>query len=365
MFLARRKAALGAWLVALSVFGLLLLFGGQLAARDKDVWKVKNKLIGKAGKDEGDSKKAENISGIACPSQSGFPRTCLVVDDESQGAQIVILKQNQLIAGDFIQLINSTHKDKPLELDAEGVAYAEGYFYVVGSHGRSRHPKKVQDRATEDARTEATRHVFRLRFDVGNVGDDGRLGGPVEIETSTALSELLRAQPLLAFDKPLENEGMTIEGLGVRGQQVFIGLRAPLLDKENAAVLSVPISALFGGPKGEAPRLHSLPLRKRGIRDMAAFGSGFLLLAGPVLDPPQDVAIKGGDYSVFWWDGQSASVQLLRDLPAYGDNTDHKPSKPEAILPIDRQDGRLRVMLLFDGPREGAPRVVEVDEPKL
>jgi len=61
-------------------------------------WKVHNKLLGKPKDAAGlESKKSEDVSGIACAA-SGFPRLCLIVDDETQGAQIVIVNDGDLIA---------------------------------------------------------------------------------------------------------------------------------------------------------------------------------------------------------------------------------------------------------------------------
>ena len=84
----------------------------------------------------------------------------------------------------------------------------------------------------------------------------------------------------------------------VKGPQIHIGLRGPLLSNGDAAILSISVSSLFGERKGEPPRLSGdppgLPLKRRGIRDSAAFGSEFLIVAGPVLDPPPKVPIKAG-----------------------------------------------------------------------
>ncbi|MBB3320462.1 hypothetical protein FHT97_006371 [Rhizobium sp. BK399] len=44
-------------------------------------WSVEGKLVGKEGG------KAKDISGIACSMTSGFPRSCLTIDDNVQSAQ--------------------------------------------------------------------------------------------------------------------------------------------------------------------------------------------------------------------------------------------------------------------------------------
>jgi hypothetical protein len=72
-----------------------------------------------------DTKKSEDVNEIAC-APSSRPRICLVADDDAQGTQAVIMTKGKLVAGDFIQLVHSAFDNQPMELDAEGVAYADG-----------------------------------------------------------------------------------------------------------------------------------------------------------------------------------------------------------------------------------------------
>jgi hypothetical protein len=102
--------------------------------------------------------------------------------------------------------------------------------------------------------------------------------------------------------------------------------------------------------------LHLLPLGPgRGVRDLAAFDKGILILAGPM----QDV---GGTYSVYWWDGASNSAKLLVDLPDFFSEKG-KQWKPEALLPLDRDTSGVRVLVLLDSAKEGKPRAVHVPYP--
>jgi hypothetical protein len=48
----------------------------------------------------------------------------------------------------------------------------------------------------------------------------------------------------------------------------------------------------------------------------------------------------------------------LDEIKSFGNKV-----KPEGILPIDQRDGKLRVLLFFDGPDEGAPRPIEIARP--
>lgn len=323
-------------------------------------WPVDGKLLGKPKGDGSESRKSTDVSGIACAETGGFPRVCVIADDEAQGVQIVRVEDGRIVAGDAVRLIRDVHDGKLLELDAEGVAYAEGFFYVVGSHGRPRHET---DRATGDARAAATRHLFRLRFDPAAVKADGALTGAVDIRDSRVLARLLKAQAETApaFDARLDGDGLTIEGVAVRGDRLSVGLRSPLLEDGRAAVLSMPLDVLFADAAGTA-QLHRLDLgrdsrgKARGVRDLVAYGDGFLVIAGPVLDPETDV-VSDADYTVYAWDGRDGT-RSLGDLNSYGTKV-----KPEALLPLSVEAGRLRALMLFDGPDEGAPRTVELETP--
>ena len=344
--------------LALAIGIGLVLHGWPAAAKENEPWRVAGKLIGKPEAKESDSDKSHDVSGVACATTEGFPRKCLLVDDETQGAQIVILNDGSLVAGDFIRLIYNVQDGKPVELDAEGVAFADGDFFVVGSHGRPRHEAEAKKEAKNKAKAEASRYVFRIRFDLNGVDHDARLTGPVEIKTSTKLPKFIKDWPELApsFDRSLEDNGLTIEGVAVKGEKIYFGMRGPVLPDKSAAILSVPLLALFDGQSGN-PQLHHVNLEKsRGVRDLVAFENGFLLIAGPVNDPP-DGSVNDGDYSVYWWDGIN-HARRLDEIKSFGNKV-----KPEGILPIDQRDGKLRVLLFFDGPDEGAPRPIEIARP--
>lgn len=319
-------------------------------------WKVKGKLFGEPRR-SGEPKKAENVSGVACATSSGYPRICLLADDESQGVQVVVLKaEGEIIAGDLIPLISDVYGDDPLELDAEAVAFADGSFYVAGSHGRPRKKDAGSADAKANAKATASRRLFRLRFDPAAVSPDGKLASSPEIKPSLELSRILQEQPGLAaaWNGRLTEGGLTLEGLAVRDRRLYAGARAPLVG-EKAVVVSVPLEALFEGRPGATP--HELDLGgRRGVRDLTVHQGGFLVLAGPVQDPAGH-AVSADDYAVYWWDGETGTKRL-GDIPAYGQGV-----KPEGLLPLDQQGGKLRVLVFFDGPDGGEPRAVELNAP--
>jgi hypothetical protein len=348
-------------MAAILLTGGLLAGIGAAAAQDDKAWKVEGKIIGEPRNAGGESKKSEDVSGLACAG-GNFPRICIIADDETQGAQVVILRDGEMTAGDFIPLINDAHEGEPLEFDAEGVAYAGDSFYVIGSHGRPRREADARKEARNVARAEAARRVFRIHFAADSVDmGTGRIKTAPEIKSSTRLVELIRSDTDLSpwFDKALADNGLTIEGVAARDGRLFVGMRGPVLPDGNAAVLEVPLTAVFDGQPGNAV-LHRLRLgndtqgKGRGIRDLAAHKNGILVLAGPVNDPPEGYEIRKGDYTVMWWDG-TISERLL-DLKGYG-----KEVKPEAITPLDENGGKLRALVLFDGPDEGEPRPVSIN----
>lgn len=335
-------------------------------ATDPQPWEVRGKLIGKLKGLNGGSKKSKDVSGIACATDTGFPRICLLADDETQGAQIVILEDGKLIAGDFVRLIDDSFEDKPLELDAEGVAFDDGSFYVIGSHGRPRH-EPGKNASKIEARAKASSRVFRIRFPSGSIDMmTGKLDGLPEVSTSLNLTRIFRAQAALEpfVDKPLDENGLTVEGVAVRDCVLYAGLRSPVPEDRRAAILSVPLRALFDGETRKECTVIETVLRRlqlgvdcngkaRGVRDLATFGGRLMVLAGPVNDPPKGASIRQGDYTVFAYGDEGDKIEGF-DLKGYGSDI-----KPEALLPLDDSDGKLRALLLFDGPDEGRPTLIE------
>jgi hypothetical protein len=309
-----------------------------------ETWPVHGKLQGKNGK------KAENVSGIACATAQGFPRTCLVVDDNMQEAQFVTVKDGEIVAGDLIPLIDNNFEGMPLELDGEGAAYADGFFYVIGSHG---HPRDSDHRL--DPNKDAGRIVAHIAAS-GQIVRFRSEGPRASVERTAKLREVIAQQPDLNShrDQRLEKNGLTIEGIAVRHGRILAGFRGPSLNGGRAAVLSVAVDGIFGNAAPDA-HLYRLPLGQGiGIRDLAVFGDGVLVLAGPTASGP-------GPYGIYWWDGESDHAALLRDLANVVGKKGKR--KAEALLPLDEDASSLRLLVLFDREKEGAPIAITVPRP--
>jgi hypothetical protein len=339
---------------ALALFTLVVLaIPGPAWTQQAPVWPVKQRLLGK------DGAKSTDVSGIACAAASGFPRSCLVIDDELQAAQFIVVTDGKLRAGDPVPLIDNRLGRKPLELDGEGVAYDDGAFYVIGSHGHPRDKKKeldpVADKDEIDAKIAASSQIVRVRMKPSGRGAFSR-SDVAGVDRSSRLREFIVAEPALSrfMDRRLENNGVSIEGVAVLQGRLFAGFRGPSLDNGRAPVLSVSLAALFeGGPA--QPKVHLLPLGNgQGVRDLASYEAGILILAGPSGD-------EAGSYIVYWWDAVSENVRRLADITKAVRAS--KDSKPEAILPLGRDASGLRVLILSDGAKEGKPRAVVIPSP--
>lgn len=314
-------------------------------AQDGATWPVRGRMLGK------DGEKSKDVSGMACDRTQGLPRACVVIDDERQEAQLVTVHDGELTPGKSVPLITDRFAGEPLEFDGEGVAFSDGFFYVIGSHGHPRDRKKKLREGRDDAeivaKIAASSQIVRFR---------AAPDAAVDMVTSTArLREAIAAEPALRpyLDRRLENNGVTIEGITISQGRLLAGFRGPTLDEGRAAILSVSLDALFGDGDLDA-RLHRLRLGDgQGVRDLAAYRGGVLVLSGPSADTP-------GSYAVHWWRGEADTVRYLKELSSVIADSEHKP---EAILPLDRGASGIRLLVLFDGAKEGGPVTIDIPEP--
>lgn len=349
-----------------AALGIALLVAAAQAPvlSEEGRWPVDGKLLGK------DDKKSEDISGIACSTSTGFPRNCLVIDDNLQSAQRITLFEGRGKAGAVVPLILNRFASKALELDGEGVAFAEDktgrkYFYVLGSHGHPRDRKQKLDSTTDRdlivAKIKAASQIVRLEL-VG--AEELRVAQPVA-SLRGAIKAVKALEPHM--DQRLERDGVTIEGLAIVGDRLYAGFRAPTFSfskdtacepssavgRPCALVLSVSLQALFeGGALDPKPAYLHLG-DKQGIRDLAPFKDGLLVLSGPAAD-------IHGTYEIFWWNKGSALVKLAT-LPSPRAGVD---KKAEAILALDEGPSWLRILIMYDSAEEGAPLAVTVPFPR-
>lgn len=313
--------------------GLVVLFVSGIVSADWRQWS--NVDLAQNYTFKGTVLEDKDLSGLACIS----PEQCLVGADEGHQVQLVrFSRQDKTLTA--LQSVSLMHDGD--ELDIEAIAAEGDFYYVLGSHGVAK--KTGEHQANRFS-------IFRLKV-------DRTTGAPGRVEIAT-LSGVLQADPMLSryFGKPLQKQGLNIEGLAIRDGQLFVGLRNPNLGG-YAYVLEIAGDDVFSGKKTPKYTLHKLGLGKGlGIREIVAGRSCFLIVAGNAGSGPSDVFPASVDYDKkqgYWmyaWDG--AGVSRIGRIP-------NAPGKAEAMTILSETDTDATVLILFDGPKEGRPSVYRI-----
>ncbi|WP_439536523.1 DUF3616 domain-containing protein [Methyloversatilis sp.] len=216
------------------------------------------------------------------------------------------------------------------EADLEGMAVADVYLWVVGSHGLKRkNAKPDRDHAGNARRlTKVTldgnrRLLACLHIEPDAKGEpclvrqaqDGRralrLKGDAQANLLTcALADDPHFGPYMAI--PGKDNGFDIEGLAVDGRRLLLGLRGPVL-RGWSALLEIEVEArgdqLRLAPlddNGTLIRKHFLQLEGLGVRDLHFSGDDLYILAGPTM-------VLNGEIRVFKWPAARALLAANRE----------------------------------------------------
>jgi hypothetical protein len=267
------------------------------------------------------------------------------------------------------------------EADLEGMAVADGYLWVVGSHGLKRKNAKPDRSDADNAKRLAKvsldgnrRLLACLPIEPDARGEPGlvrraqdgrkalRLKGDAQANLLTrALADDPHFGPYMAI--PGKDNGFDIEGLAVDGRRLLLGLRGPVL-RGWSAVLEVEVEAraddlrlLPLDDSGTLIRKHFLQLDGLGVRDLHFSGDDLFILAGPTM-------VLNGDIRVFKWPAARSSLAANREPVCFEDAlTESVPlphgrgvNRAEAIceLPPALAGGKARWLVLYDAP--GADR---------
>lgn len=316
-------------------------------------------------------KRAKDLSGIACRAVTEAGIDCLVVNDESRAAQRAVLADRVLRGGAVVPLVGTEAPapgtaagsaatigrcpDGGLgafdEFDGEGVAWmpgagGAGAYFVVGSHAcPRRHP---------EGGMQASTHLL-ARIDVDA---EGRFA-PAAL--TWRLGPALRAEATVGrhYNQLLTDtdRGLDIEGIAVIRDDLIFGLRSPTFDvpgdasRQHAFLLRAPAAALFdAGAPADAPvplRLSRITLPAgTGVRDLAALPDGrLLILSGPTRG-------EGGAFGVHL---ATPDAGLDWPLTTVIDAVEGpKDAKAEGLAFLRQHDGDVRILVLFEDPRDGA-----------
>jgi hypothetical protein len=267
------------------------------------------------------------------------------------------------------------------EADLEGMAVAEGFLWVVGSHGLKRKNAKSERSHADNAKRLAKvsldgnrRLLACLPIEPDANGEpclvrqaaDGRralrLKGDAQSNLLTrALTDDPHFGPYMVI--PGKDNGFDIEGLAVDGARLLLGLRGPVL-RGWSAMLEISVEArgdelrlLPLDDSGTLVRKHFLHLDGLGVRDLHFHGDDLYILAGPTM-------VLNGDIRVFKWSGArpllAANREPTRFESAMASSValphGHGTNRAEALcdLPLAMSGGKPSWLVLYDAP--GADR---------
>jgi hypothetical protein len=267
------------------------------------------------------------------------------------------------------------------EAGLEGMAVADGFLWVVGSHGLKRKNAKPDRDHADNARRLAKVALDRNRrllaclpVEPDGQGEpclvrqarDGRRASRLKGDAQTNLLTRVLADdphfgPYMAI--PGKDNGFDIEGLAVDGRRLLLGLRGPVL-RGWSALLEIEVEARAGelcllplDERGTLLRKHFLQLDGLGVRDLHFSGDDLYILAGPTM-------VLDGEIRVFKWPAARPLLAASREPVRFEAALTESVSLPhgrgtnraEAIcdLPPALAGRRPSWLVLYDAP--GADR---------
>jgi Protein of unknown function (DUF3616) len=259
------------------------------------------------------------------------------------------------------------------EIDIEGLAYADYYLWLVGSHSWKRKKPKSDKSDKKNIERLATVTSEPNRYILGRIPlVDGELFSSCphpqnpDLQLTAAklevtpqgnlLMEALADDPHLGFFVkaaiPGKDNGFDIEGITVYQNKIFLGLRGPVL-RGWAVILefqledSTPelMTLRVIGEEEKRYKKHFIYLNGLGIRDLHLDGEDFLILAGPTMDldgPVQVYRLKNG---VNLQENVMNKPEIVLEIP-YGNRGD----RAEGITPFQDVSGTPSLLVVYDSP---------------
>jgi Protein of unknown function (DUF3616) len=221
--------------------------------------------------------------------------------------------------------------EKIKECDLEGAAKIGDLIFWIGSHGRNKAGKEKKERQV----------LFATKLT--GVGKDAKLEIAGKVYTHL-IDDLLKDPALAPFDlakaatlAPKDEGALNIESLAADGGKLWIGFRNPQSKTKDALLVPLlnPTEIIRGDARAKLGEPLLLDLGGLGVRDMAAWNDGFLIIAGDYMDrfqsgakpsrifswkpgtAPKDIGVDFNDLNpeaiVIMGDGDKAGVLILSD----------------------------------------------------
>lgn len=287
------------------------------------------------------------------------------------------------------------------EIDIEGLAEAEHYLWVIGSHIRKRkQPKPDEDDVAKqiarlaEVKQEPSRYLlariplllnpetgdYELHRAAPHPTDPTQTLRAAQLHGSSSSNELLdivaqdpHLQPFVQI--PGKDNGFDIEGLAIAPDgRLFVGLRGPVLRGWALVLELLPYEDKHGrlrldkvpGGTEKFYKKHFLDLGGMGLRELRQRGPDLLLLAGPTMDLDGTIAVYCCPNALRQEQDSlhgSDALQRLFDVP-HGFGPTAGQDKAEGMALLDDQ----HILIVFDSPadaRKPAPHQVTADVYKI
>ena len=285
---------------------------------------------------------------------------------------------------DFLSLPADGEEDVDQEIDIEGLAFEDNYFWLVGSHSIKRKNLNkdrgigIDEGIKKLAKTEREGNRYMLARipivldDAGELTLRGSAKSPGNGSHSLAAAQLkgdakgndltdaLRGKDkekdddhLKKFmDIPGKDNGFDIEGLAIANDRIFLGLRGPAL-RGWAVILELALDLMDSkltlrdiGPSDRKYRKNFLQLDGLGVRDLCFCGKDLLILAGPTMD-------LDGPFSIFRWrdaagpaDERLVFREDLEEIFVFP--FEKGADRPEGMTIISAPEEPLSVLVVYD-----------------
>lgn len=269
------------------------------------------------------------------------------------------------------------------EVDIEGLAHADNYLWVIGSHSLKRDkPDDMDDsiskriRCLSKIKNDPNRYTL-ARIPVVYSEETGEYelykmqphpDSPEQVlsaaklkakEQYSQLSEELRYDRHLCkfMELPGKDNGFDIEGLAVKNDRIFIGLRGPVL-RGYAVILEVAVKEKKSGKlklqkigkDGAKYRKHFVHLQGMGIRELTFADDDLLILAGPTMDCDGAISLyrmKGGPTDA------EESLTYLHEIEqlfhvSLGHETAYGHDKAEGVVLTEDH----KLLVVYDAPSD-------------
>jgi hypothetical protein len=223
------------------------------------------------------------------------------------------------------------------ECDLEGAAKIGDLIFWIGSHGRNEAAKEKKERQV----------LFATKLT--GVGKDAKLEIAGKVYTQL-IDDFVRDPALAPFDLgkaatlgPKEEGGLNIESLAADGGKLWIGFRNPKSKAKDALLVPLlnPTETIRGDARAKLGEPLLLNLGGLGVRDMAAWKDGFLIIAGDFVDRFESGAKPSRVFS--WKPGTNP-----KDI-----GVDFHDLNPEAIMIMGGGDNARILILSDDGKYPG------------